>query len=66
MGVHVIHSDADVVWFSDPLPFFHAQLSGPADIIVTVDALYTNNAKGEVKVELNSSPYTNYNTGGRD
>lgn len=64
MGVHVIHSDADVVWFKDPLPYFISRgLNGPAHILVGVDALSTNNAHGEVHVEFNSNPFTNINTG---
>ncbi|GIL50740.1 hypothetical protein Vafri_6891 [Volvox africanus] len=63
LGFNIIHSDADVVWFRDPLPFFLSLLSGPAHIIISVDALSTHNNKGEVDVEYNSSPFTNINTG---
>ncbi|GLI60714.1 hypothetical protein VaNZ11_002807 [Volvox africanus] len=63
LGFNIIHSDADVVWFRDPLPFFLSLLSGPAHIIISVDALSTHNSKGEVDVEYNSSPFTNINTG---
>ncbi|EFJ45068.1 hypothetical protein VOLCADRAFT_94533 [Volvox carteri f. nagariensis] len=63
MGFHVIHSDADVVWFRDPLQFFLSQLTGPAHIIISVDALSTHNPPGEVDVEFASNPYTNINTG---
>ncbi|GIM04886.1 hypothetical protein Vretimale_9381 [Volvox reticuliferus] len=63
LGFNIIHSDADVVWFRDPLPFFLSRLSGPAHIMISVDALSTHNNKGELDVEYNSSPYTNINTG---
>ncbi|KXZ42496.1 hypothetical protein GPECTOR_141g694 [Gonium pectorale] len=64
LGVHVVHSDADVVWFADPLPYFMAQLAAsPAHILITPDQLYTGNTKGYVGLEVNTNPYTNINTG---
>ncbi|KXZ42497.1 hypothetical protein GPECTOR_141g695 [Gonium pectorale] len=63
LGVHVVHSDADVVWFADPLPYFHARLDGPAHIIIATDAVITMNGKGDTGLEVSTNPHTNINTG---
>ncbi|KAG2425121.1 hypothetical protein HYH02_015065 [Chlamydomonas schloesseri] len=62
-GVNVIHSDTDVVWFSDPLPFFHERLSGPVHVMMATDAVATGNPVGDTGLEANTNPFTNINTG---
>jgi hypothetical protein len=62
-GVNIIHSDADVVWFGDPLPFFLARLSGPVHIVMATDALSTGNSVGDGGLEATTNPHTNINTG---
>ncbi|PNH08211.1 hypothetical protein TSOC_005297, partial [Tetrabaena socialis] len=63
LGVHVVHSDADVVWFNDPHPYFHARLEGPAHIVICTDAVSTGNQKGDGGLEVTTNPHTNINTG---
>ncbi|PNH11559.1 hypothetical protein TSOC_001648 [Tetrabaena socialis] len=43
LGVHVVHSDADVTWVADPLPYFLSHLGGPAHVLITTDAVATAN-----------------------
>ena len=64
-GVNVIHSDTDVVWFGDPLPFFHERLSGPVHVIMATDAVATGNPVGDMGLEVTTNPFTNINTGPR-
>lgn len=63
LGVDIIHSDADVVWFSDPLPFFARYRDKPVHVLIATDMTTTYNAKGDVDVERESHPFTNINTG---
>ncbi|GLI60715.1 hypothetical protein VaNZ11_002808 [Volvox africanus] len=63
MGVNIIHSDADVVWFNDPLPYFISLLKTAAHIILATDAVTTLNAKGDTGLEASANPHFNINTG---
>lgn len=63
LGVHVIHSDADVTWFQDPMPYFAKFLDGPVHALFTSDALETKNSGGDQGLEAMTSPYININTG---
>ncbi|KAG2422476.1 hypothetical protein HXX76_016000 [Chlamydomonas incerta] len=63
-GVHIIHSDTDVVWFSDPLPYFAARLAtSPVHVVIATDAVQTQNARGDTGLEISTNPHTNINTG---
>ncbi|KAG2425120.1 hypothetical protein HYH02_015064 [Chlamydomonas schloesseri] len=63
-GVHIIHSDTDVVWFSDPLPYFTARLrTSPVHVVIATDAVQTQNVRGDTGLEISTNPHTNINTG---
>ncbi|GLC56233.1 hypothetical protein PLESTB_001082500 [Pleodorina starrii] len=63
MGVNIVHSDADVVWFSDPLPYFMSLLATPVHMVLATDAVSTHNGKGDTGLEMSANPHTNINTG---
>jgi len=63
LGFHVIHSDTDVTWFRDPMPYFSKYKNGPVDAIFATDALETQNKEGDEGLEAMTSPYININTG---
>ncbi|EFJ45138.1 hypothetical protein VOLCADRAFT_106094 [Volvox carteri f. nagariensis] len=63
MGVHVVHSDMDVVWFNDPLPYFKSLLEKPVHIVIATDAVTSENPKGDTGLEALTSPHANINTG---
>ncbi|KAG2491978.1 hypothetical protein HYH03_009709 [Edaphochlamys debaryana] len=62
-GVHVIHSDSDVTWFNDPIPYFFSPRMAPIHIAMATDALSTGNPEGYVGPEVQTSPHWNINTG---
>ncbi|KAG2499383.1 hypothetical protein HYH03_002958 [Edaphochlamys debaryana] len=62
-GVHIIHSDTDVTWFNDPLPYFHGEQWSKVHVAMATDALLTQNPVGDVGPELGTSPHWNINTG---
>lgn len=64
MGVHVIHSDADVVWFNDPLPYFMSLMKTPVHIVIGTDSVTSFNSRGDAGLEVSTNPHTNINTGG--
>ncbi|KXZ42495.1 hypothetical protein GPECTOR_141g693 [Gonium pectorale] len=74
LGVHVVHSDADVVWFADPLPYLMAQLAvgGPGvpgsssaapHVLVATDLVTSRNRVGDTGLEAGINEFTNINAG---
>ncbi|GAX75129.1 hypothetical protein CEUSTIGMA_g2573.t1 [Chlamydomonas eustigma] len=63
LGFNVIHSDMDVTWFQDPMPFFSKHLAGPVHGIFATDALETRNQRDDQGLESMTSPHININTG---
>ncbi|GAX75130.1 hypothetical protein CEUSTIGMA_g2574.t1 [Chlamydomonas eustigma] len=64
LGFHIIHSDADVTWFKDPMPFFSKYFSGPPHVLFSSDALETQNlGPGDQGLEADTGPHHNINTG---
>ncbi|KXZ42178.1 hypothetical protein GPECTOR_190g297 [Gonium pectorale] len=62
-GFNVIHSDVDVVWFRDPLPYFLGPQVADVDIAVSSDLISTQNAMGDDGLEVGMHKHTNFNTG---
>ncbi|KAG2422501.1 hypothetical protein HXX76_015970 [Chlamydomonas incerta] len=62
-GFNVIHSDVDVVWFRDPLPYFLGPAMDRVDMAVSSDLISTGNPKGDDGLEVGMHQHTNFNTG---
>ncbi|PNW83849.1 hypothetical protein CHLRE_04g217949v5 [Chlamydomonas reinhardtii] len=62
-GFNVIHSDVDVVWFRDPLPYFLGPAVNNVDMAVSSDLISTGNPKGDEGLEVGMHQHTNFNTG---
>jgi len=46
LGFHVMHSDIDVTWFRDPMPYFLEKYTEP-DYMVSMDPMTTKNKLGD-------------------
>ncbi|GIL87771.1 hypothetical protein Vretimale_13060 [Volvox reticuliferus] len=62
-GFNVIHSDVDVVWFRDPLPYFLGPALKDVDMAVSSDLISTQNGQGDDGLEVGMHQHTNFNTG---
>ncbi|GFR46128.1 hypothetical protein Agub_g7646 [Astrephomene gubernaculifera] len=62
-GFNVIHSDVDVVWFRDPLPYFLGPKLANVDMAVSSDLISTQNPPGDDGLEVGMHQHTNFNTG---
>ncbi|KAG2487324.1 hypothetical protein HYH03_014041 [Edaphochlamys debaryana] len=62
-GFNVIHSDVDVVWFRDPLPYFLGPACKDVDMAVSSDLISTQNPVGDDGLEIGMHQHTNFNTG---
>ncbi|KAG2433971.1 hypothetical protein HYH02_012433 [Chlamydomonas schloesseri] len=62
-GFNVIHSDVDVVWFRDPLPYFLGPVMKNVDMAVSSDLISTSNPVGDDGLEVGMHQHTNFNTG---
>ncbi|GIL65415.1 hypothetical protein Vafri_19165 [Volvox africanus] len=62
-GFNVIHSDVDVVWFRDPLPYFLGPALNHVDMAVSSDLISTQNQPGDDGLEVGMHQHTNFNTG---
>ncbi|GLC65037.1 hypothetical protein PLESTF_000239600 [Pleodorina starrii] len=62
-GFNVIHSDVDVVWFRDPLPYFLGPALKGVDMAVSSDLISTQNRVGDDGLEVGMHQHTNFNTG---
>ena len=63
-GFHIVHSDTDVTWFNDPLPYFMRAMSGPAHALFATDMVGTRNKHADTMYDVETTPWININTGG--
>ncbi|KAJ9511362.1 hypothetical protein QJQ45_029767 [Haematococcus lacustris] len=62
-GFNVLHSDVDVVWFRDPLPYMLGPALKDVDMAVSTDLVSTGNSKRDEGLEVSVHQHVNVNTG---
>ena len=62
-GFNVLHSDVDVVWFRDPLPYFLGPALAAVDVATSTDLITSSNPVGDEGLELAIFQHCNVNTG---
>lgn len=62
-GFNVLHSDVDVVWFRDPLPYFLGPALANVDVATSTDLITSSNPEGDEGLEVAVFQHCNVNTG---
>eukprot|EP00955_Chlamydomonas_euryale_P047283 353631-Chlamydomonas_euryale.AAC.12 len=62
-GFNVLHSDVDVIWFRDPLPYVIGPALANVDVAMSTDLISTQNDVGDEGLEVNVHQHVNFNTG---